>query len=51
MSACIIGWSHTKFGKLEGEDVESLIARVAVDAIANAGIEPKDIDADRKSVV
>lgn len=45
MSACIIGWSHTKFGKLEGEDVESLIARVAVDAIANAGIEPKDIDA------
>ncbi len=45
MSACIIGWSHTKFGKLDGEDVESLISRVAVDAIANAGIEPKDVDA------
>jgi acetyl-CoA C-acetyltransferase len=45
MTACMVGWSHSKFGKLEGEDVESLIVRVASDAIADAGVEPKDIDA------
>jgi acetyl-CoA C-acetyltransferase len=28
MTACIIGWAHTRFGKLEGETVESLIVRV-----------------------
>jgi acetyl-CoA C-acetyltransferase len=44
MSACIIGWSHTKFGKLD-EDLEGLIAQVSVDALANAGIEPKNVDA------
>ena len=45
MTACMVGWSHTKFGKLDGEDVESLMARVAAEAIADAGIEPKDVDA------
>lgn len=45
MSECIIGVSHSKFGKLENETVESLIVRVAVDAIADAGLEPHDIDA------
>ena len=45
MSQCIVGWSHSKFGKLEDETVESLICQVAVDAIADAGLEPKDIDA------
>jgi acetyl-CoA C-acetyltransferase len=42
--ASIIGWAHTKFGKLEDETLESLIARVAADAIADAGIRPKEID-------
>jgi acetyl-CoA C-acetyltransferase len=45
MSGCIVGWAHTRFGKLEGEDVESLIARVAVDAVRDAGLEPRDVDA------
>ena len=45
MTACMVGWTHSKFGKLEGEDVEALIVRVATDAIADAGIAPADIDA------
>jgi acetyl-CoA C-acetyltransferase len=44
MTACIVGWAHTPFGKLEGETVESLIVRVATAALADAGVEPKEID-------
>jgi acetyl-CoA C-acetyltransferase len=44
MTACIVGWAHSRFGKLEGEDIESLIVRVATDAIADAGLTPADID-------
>jgi acetyl-CoA C-acetyltransferase len=44
MTACIVGWAHTPFGKLEGETVESLIVRVAQEALADAGVEPKDVD-------
>jgi acetyl-CoA C-acetyltransferase len=44
MTACIVGWAHTPFGKLTNETVESLIVRVAVDALADAGIGPKDVD-------
>ena len=45
MTACIVGWAHTKFGKHENEDTESLIVRVAADAVRDAGIAPADIDA------
>ncbi|WP_374448566.1 acetyl-CoA acetyltransferase [Stella sp.] len=45
MTACIVGWAHSKFGKLEGETLESLIVRVAADALADAGLSPADIDA------
>src|SRR5499426_798483 len=44
MTACIVGWSHGKFGKLDGETSESLIVKAASEAIAHAGVEPKDID-------
>ncbi len=44
MTACIVGWAHTPFGKLEGETVESLVVRVAREAIEHAGIAPADID-------
>ena len=44
MTACIVGWAHTPFGKLEGETVETLIVRVAQEALADAGVEPKNID-------
>ena len=44
MTACIVGWAHTPFGKLAGETVESLIVRVANDALVDAGIAAKDVD-------
>src|SRR5881392_2247223 len=44
MTACIVGWAHSPFGKLAGETVESLIARVAGDALADAAISAKDVD-------
>jgi acetyl-CoA C-acetyltransferase len=44
MTGCIVGWAHTPFGKLEGETVESLVVRVANGALADAGIEAKDVD-------
>jgi len=44
MSACIVGWAHTPFGKLAGETVESLIVRVATEALADAGVAPADVD-------
>ncbi len=44
MTGCIIGWAHSKFGRLEGETVESLVTRVAREAVAHAGLEPAEID-------
>src|SRR6202163_3341135 len=44
MTACIVGWAHTPFGKLNGETVESLIVRVAGEALADAAVAPKDVD-------
>ena len=45
MTACIVGWSHLPFGKRAEDDVESMIVKVAADAVADAGFEPKDVDA------
>ena len=45
MTACIVGWAHTPFGKLEDPDIESLFGRVAMAAIHDAGIEPAEVDA------
>lgn len=44
MSAAIVGWAHTPFGKMDTETVESLIVRVATDALDDAGIAPGDVD-------
>ena len=44
MTACIVGWAHTPFGKLAGETVESLVVRVAGEALADAAIAAKDVD-------
>ena len=44
LTASIVGWAHTPFGKLEHETVESLIVRVATDALADAGIPAGDVD-------
>ena len=45
MTVCIVGWAHSRFGKLDTESLESLIVRVATDAIADAGLAPEEIDA------
>ena len=43
--ACIVGWAHSPFGKLDDPDVEALIGRVARAAIDDAGIAPADVEA------
>ena len=40
----LTGWGHSRFGKLADETLESLIVSVATEAIANAGIEPGQVD-------
>lgn len=40
----ITGWGHSKFGKLAGDTLESLIVQVATEAINTAGVEPGQID-------
>lgn len=40
---CITGWSHSRFGKLEGVDPEALIGKVARQAIEHAGLTETDI--------
>lgn len=42
MTDSIVGWAHTPFGKLEQETVESLIVRVATEALTDAGVAPGD---------
>lgn len=44
MTACIVGWAHSRFGKLEGETLESLIVKVSGEALEHAGIGPADVD-------
>jgi len=44
MTACIVGWAHSPFGKLAGETLESLIVKVAGEALSDAGIAAKDVD-------
>ncbi len=44
MTACIVGWAHSKFGKHSDETVESLIVGVVGEALKNAGCEAGDID-------
>ena len=44
MTACIVGWAHSAFGKLNGETVESLSTRVTNAALTDAAIAAKDVD-------
>jgi len=43
MTACIVGWAHTPFGRLEGETVESLVTKVVNSALADADVAPGDV--------
>jgi acetyl-CoA C-acetyltransferase len=42
--ACIVGWAHTPFGKLDDPDIESLIGRASGEALAHAGIGTDAVD-------
>jgi len=44
MTAAMVGWAHMPFGKHAEESVESMIVRVASEAIYDAGISPEDVD-------
>ncbi|RZN14232.1 acetyl-CoA acetyltransferase [Bradyrhizobium sp. Leo121] len=44
MTASIVGWAHTPFGKFDAETVESLVVRVAHEALTDAGISAGDVD-------
>ena len=44
MTACIVGWAHSPFGKLAGETLESLIVKAATEALEHAGLGPSDVD-------
>src|SRR5256885_6219939 len=44
MTASIVGWAHTPFGKFDAETVESLVCKVASEALADAGIAAADVD-------
>jgi acetyl-CoA C-acetyltransferase len=44
MTACIVGWAHTPFGRLDTETVESLVVRAADAALKDAGIAAADVD-------
>ncbi len=44
MTAAIVGWGHTPFGKFDNETVESLIVRATNEALAHAGVAAADVD-------
>lgn len=44
MTACIVGWAHSPFGKLVDDTVESLIVSVALEAMDHAGVSPDQVD-------
>jgi len=44
VTACIVGWAHTPFGRLDAESVESLTVRVADAALRDAGVAAADVD-------
>ena len=40
----MVGWSHSKFGKHDGVELETLITEAALGAMDAAGVAPADID-------
>jgi acetyl-CoA C-acetyltransferase len=45
MEPVIVGWGHTRFGRLDGQSLEDLIQAVAHEALDCAGIEAGLVDA------
>jgi len=44
VTASIIGWGHTPFGKQPEETVETLVVAAANEALAHAGVSAEDVD-------
>ena len=44
MTACITGWCHSKFGRLDGETLEGMIVDVVRGALEHSGLSASDID-------
>src|SRR5579871_4076262 len=44
MTASIVGWAHTPFGKFDAETVEGLVTKVANEALGRAGVAARDVD-------
>lgn len=44
MGACIVGWAHSPFGRLDDRDLEALIVDVSREALAHAGVTAADVD-------
>jgi acetyl-CoA C-acetyltransferase len=44
MTACMIGWYHSKFGKLQDQSLEDLMITAARGALADAGVAAADVD-------
>jgi acetyl-CoA C-acetyltransferase len=42
--AVMVGWGHTRFGKMDALSIEDLIVAAAKEAISDAGISPGEID-------
>jgi acetyl-CoA C-acetyltransferase len=45
MGVCIVGWAHSRFGRLEGVDFEDLVTSASREALAHAGVAGEDVDA------
>ena len=45
MDARIVGWAHSRFGKLDSIDLEQLIVDAAREALADAGVAADAVDA------
>jgi len=45
MNSYMIGWGHTALGRLEGFELEDLMAEAAREALDDAGVAPAEIDA------
>lgn len=44
MDARIVGWGHTKFGRLDESTLEDMIVDVTKEAVTHAGVDYADID-------
>ena len=44
MGVCIVGWAHTPFGRLDTQDLESLIVGVTRESIEHAGITASEVE-------